>query len=455
MIFLYLFLIFCIGPTFLYLLNHFHIMPLDKLNFFEKVSFSMIISLLIFILYLFIAGVITIPYSNTLVISFLILNVIILLWLIFSKRIKINLNRKKFKIKAKDFLILIPLTGIIIYLIYFIFQSISFNPLYPDEFSAWLLNAKNIYIGKKMNFFINTGLENYPNFLPLLSSGYYFFIEQIAENEVRIFSSIYLIILLIGLVGLAIRKKLCIKIMLTLFLFTIIFYEGFFSISTSSYGDIPFMVTYTLGMLYLIEWLTCERDKSLLIISSTNLMCSCFIKTDGLYLMAFNIFLFIIFTFAHKQFKLQKVSIKEAMIYNISILLLPIAWKLYNIICKFPTDLETGAGSSVELNLEYTVSLLQNMTSQFFSCLSWVLLLFIALIGWCFTYPKLHQKNKNFVILSCLTILANILFLILSYLFVFGAEALIAASFIRYMTRVIFILLIVALLLIEPIKSGE
>lgn len=449
MIFIYLLLIFSIGPNILYLLNKCGIISLKKLNNYEIISTSMLLSLLTFVLYLYIVGMMSIKYTNILVTSFLMINVVVLLYLILFKKIKLTINVKHLKFNKEIIFTIILLSGIIIYLMYFISKSISIHPIYPDEFSAWLLNAKNIYIGRKMTLFMNTGFENYPNFLPLLSSGYYLFVQKIVENDVRIFSSIYLIITLIGMLGFAKRKKIDTLKLLIMFLFVISSYSIFMNIVPSSYVDIPFMATYTIGMLYLMEWLSGNRSNELLVISSISLMSTCFMKTDGLYLMAFNIFLFVIFMFFHKKLKLKKVEVKTAIIYNLSVLWLPITWKLYNIICHFPNKLETGAGSVFELHLEYTVSLFQHMTSQISGCITWLILLTIGIIGWYLNYHKLNKKNKIFVVLALLTVLANILFLIVCYYFVFGAEALIAASFIRYMTRIVFIMAMICLLLVS------
>ena len=92
------------------------------------------------------------------------------------------------------------------YIVYFIGVAVSNKLVFIDEFSVWALNAKNIFIGKKMDFFINTGLENYPNGLPLLYSGFYVLIDGIKENFIRIFSGIFLIINLLNIIGLCKKR---------------------------------------------------------------------------------------------------------------------------------------------------------------------------------------------------------------------------------------------------------
>lgn len=451
MIYIYIILIFFIGINLMYLTNRFNLLQLKSFNGFEKVAFALTSSILVFVLYMFILGVLSIEYNQILIIGFLILNLFVSIYLLLSKKICFKISKPNFRKRDIPLIILGLCTTI--FVIYYIFSSISTNLIYPDEFSAWALNAKNIYIGKKMNFFINTGLETYPNFLPLLNSGYYFFIDNIAENEIRIFSSIYIIILLLSLIGFCKRNKLDISKLLVCCLIVFLTYDGFSDIATSTYGDIPFMCTYTIGMIYLIQWLEIDRKKEFLIVSAINLMSCCFMKNDGLYLMTFNFFLFLIYAFFSKLFGLKKVKLKESLIYNGVILSLPVAWKIYTIVCKFPADLAAGAGSSFALNLDYTVPLFQNMTSQFFNCIPWVLFLLILIICWFYLYNKLDTKNKHFIVLALMTLLANLAFLILSYLLVFGAEALIAASFIRYMSRVIFIMIVVVLMVLKPIDK--
>lgn len=450
MIFLYTILIALLSPTIYYIANKASKNSIQTLNWFEKAAFGLVSSFLLFSIYLFIIGILKIPYSRMVVIIPLIINIVFLLMLLITKRLTIEIKITKPDWTIKNIMIIILSMALITYLLYSISTSISNFLLYPDEFSAWALNAKNIFLGKRMDYFINTGLENYPNLLPLLYSGFYFFIDRINESGIRIFSSIYMIICILGLIGIGKRKKINMFYLLTFLLFIIISYDSFFSILSSSYGDIPFLTTYTLGTLYLIEWLVGERKNSYLYISSVNLMSCCFMKTDGLYLMAFTIFLFILFCCFYKQFKLKKVGLKVAVMYNVSILWLPLLWKIYNKLANFPTNLKAGAGSVFELHLEYGISLFQNMTQQFYACLPWVLILCIIIIGYVAFYHKLNREDKQYINMCLLAFLANVVFLILCYLFVFSGEAVIAASFIRYLTRVIMIAVMATLVMLKP-----
>ena len=459
MIFIYLILILLFSPN---IYSIFKIILKDEINVLnkeEKLCFSIISSFLLYVLYLFVVGIINIKYNRIVVVVPFVINIIILIfnknfWNGLRQLLKINKNpMKSYKLTPKSLIYCLLVFSVTIYLTYIISTAISNFLSFPDEFSVWALNAKNIFIGRKMNFFINTGLENYPNFLPLLYSGFYFFIDKIEENSIRIISGIYLSLCVVGLIGFGKRKKINLNYMLIFIMLCIILYGTFADISSSSYADIPFMTTYTFGILYFIEYLVSNRNKTFLAISSISFMSCSFMKTDGLYLMAFNLFLSLLYGPFSKIFKLKRISPKESVVYNLLIFLLPVTWKIYNKLADFPTNLVAGAGSVFELHLEYLIGLFTNMTSQFYDCIPWVIVLIILLIGYLIFYNKLSKADQEFINLCCFTFFANLMFLILCYLFVFGGEAIIAASFIRYLTRVIMIMIMASLIMLKPINK--
>lgn len=446
MIFLYLIIIISMGPTIIQILEKKDLIKISDLNIFEKIATYMMTGLLSFVLYMFIIGLLSIKYSFYLFVPLIINFIYQILFNIYSiikKRIKFDISKK---LNLNKVTTLILFVTFIIWVIYYMFVTITSYSIFPDEYSVWLLNPKNTFIGKGMNFFVNTGLEIYPNFLPLLFSGYYFFINSIEVNSVRIFSSLFMLIAGIGLVGLGKRKRININYLLIFLVYTLISYGIISQIITSTYGDIPFMVTYTLGMLYLFEWLVGNRNKTLLFIAIIHIMSYSFIKTEALYLVIFNIMLLILSSIFHKKLKIKKISYKPILIYSICSLFLPIAWKIYSIIANFPDRVILGASS---VNINYTVPLLTNMTSQFFNCMPWVLALFILLVGLFIYGHKLEKKDQQFILLGVITIIANFGLLFVSYLALFGVEALTAASFIRYITRVFFIMVFISLLSIK------
>lgn len=451
MIFIYIILLLAIGPTFLQLINNKNNINIDKLNAYEKISLSMISSLLIFVIYMFIWGIIC-EYSIYLFIP-LVINFLYQLLNLINKILKRKWHVNIFKIKwtITNLFTLVLVISIILWIVHYMFLGLINFEIYPDEYAVWLLNPKNIFLGKKMTFFMNTGLEIYPNFLPLLSSGYYFLINTIEENGIRIFSSIFMLISLFGLMGLAKRKKININCILLLLIFMFISYEVVASIMFSSYGDIPFVVTYTLGMLYLFEWLVVERKKEYLVISIVNMMAYSFIKTEALYLVLFSIALLVLSSVFYKKLKIEKINNKSIITYSSLLLMLPIAWKVYNILAEFPARL-TGV---VGVNLQYTPSLLANMTIQLMDCMPWVITIVIFMISIILLGHKLTSKQQKFIVLGLITIVANIVFLIVSYIAVFGAEAEIAASFIRYMTRLYFIMIFITAISITPFFSKK
>jgi membrane protein len=437
-----------IGPTVTQLFEKLNLFDKSKLNKFEIISLEMMIGLLFMVIYMFIIGFIGIKYSFKIFIPLIVNS--------FYQMIRILVSLfKSIKIKNKkiDYVNIILMLVFLIWILYYSFNSMTSNNIFPDEYAVWLLNPKNIFIGKRMNFFINTGLEIYPNFLPLLSSGFYFFINKIDENSVRIFSSVFMFICGIGLIGYCKRRNISTVCLMVLIIYMFINYFIVNSIICSTYGDIAFMVTYTLGMVYFFDWIIYRDCNETLIISTINLMCYSFIKTEALYILAFNILLLFIIKLFFKQLKVKKINFKIICLYTLAITILPLAWKLYSIIAKFPSRVIIGNTGTI--NNQYMVSMLTNMSSQLFECMPWVIVLIILLVGISIYGSKINSKDWKFILLGVITIIANICFLVICYLTIFGAEGLTAASYIRYMTRVFLIMVLISLVSIKPFYSNK
>lgn len=89
-----------------------------------------------------------------------------------------------------------------------------------------------------------------------------------------------------------------------------------------------------------------------------------------------------------------------------------------------------------EYAYKYLVSLMHHMHSQFIDCIPFAFLS-VVLLG-CILKNIINKKINYLdkIILFGIFIIGNILFLIVCYIFIFGDEARIAASYIRYLTRI-------------------
>ena len=453
MIFLYIYLIISLGINLVIVLNKLNLIDVKKLQKLEVISLSITSGIIGFTIYMFIIGLVKIEYNFYLFIPIIIGNIFNVIYLGY-KIIKNKLYKIKFsfKINKNNILSIVLIFANVIYFIYFITLAMYTNPIYPDEFSVWALNAKNIFIGKKLDLFINTGLENYPNMLPLLYSGFYFFVGMVQDNYVRIFSSIFLIVNFINIISIFKKKEINLNYGLILSFIINAFYSNFYCYASSTYGECGFLMLYTFGLVYLFEWIINDRKKDNLIISIIYMMGACWCKQDGIYLFIYNILIILISKLLYKKLKIEKINWKQILLYGICVSILPLCWKIYTICAGFPSNLAFGAGAKIEMHLEYTISLMQNITAQFFSDIPSILFLGIILLGMIFTFDKLKYNDKIFVIYGLGSIIFNLLFLIMCYIFVFEQEAITAASFIRYYTRVIFIELIICSILLKPIE---
>ena len=278
----YLIIILSFGFSLSLLFDNVNFINIKKLNLLEYISYFSGLGFFCFSIYMFILGILHISYHRTMFLFIIAFNIIMIAYyLIHSKRKKKN-NHIKLVITKENILTLIITILFVLNVISIIILAASHNLTYPDEFSAWGLNAKNIFLGKKMTYFINTGLEIYPNFLPLLYSGFYIFINDIQENLIRIIPSLFFVILTLGMLGLAQKHKIKPWKIILANLFVLNFYTAMIDISASTYGDVTFSCCYTLGMLYFFEWLIFEGSKENMFISLLFLNGACWTKVDGL-----------------------------------------------------------------------------------------------------------------------------------------------------------------------------
>ena len=100
MIFIYLIIILSLGPTFLQILEKFHLFSKKEINLFETISLELISSLLIFVVYMLLIGYLGIHYSFyifiPIIINFIYQVTHCLYFLLVKKRknfkIKLNIN---------------------------------------------------------------------------------------------------------------------------------------------------------------------------------------------------------------------------------------------------------------------------------------------------------------------------------------------------------------------------
>lgn len=353
----------------------------------------------------------------------------------------IYFGKDKLKIKKtinlKNITILDIFISIII--VYIIIYAITNVPFLPDEFSHWALQAKNIFIGKSMNLFIDTGFESYPNYIPLLGSSYYFFVNDLQDYSIRIISSMHLIALIFNIYYFAERLKLNKNISKCLVLLFLTSMGVMIDLSSSYYADIIFAMYYSSSIMFFILWYKQSQRKDF-ILYIIFMIGSTWVKTDGFYLMLGNILIMIILSI-----KSNKIKLKHIIEYSILGLSIIIPWKIYCSMYSFPES-----RWSLNINVEYIVPMIKNMLIQTFSLNSWGTINIIFVLVIVFSLKNLYKDDS---IICIMVILGNILFLALCYIMLFGGEALTAASYSRYITRIIPIQIIFILMRYNEIEN--
>lgn len=312
---------------------------------------------------------------------------------------------------------------IIIIVIYVCIYAITSVPFLPDEFSHWALQAKNIFIGRRMDLIIDTGFESYPNYIPLLGSSYYFLVGSLQDYSIRIVSSMHLISLILNMYYFTERLKLKDDICKCLVLLFLNSMGVMIDLSSSYYADIIFAMYYSSSIMFFILWYK-QNEKKDFVLYIIFMVGATWVKTDGLYLMLGNILVMDIISI-----KSKKIKIKYILLYTILGLSIIIPWKIY---CN--THIFSESRWFLNINTQYLLPMIKNMLIQTFSLNSWGTINIIFVLVMIFSFKNLY-KNENLICI--MVILGNILFLALGYIIFFGEEAITAASYSRYITRII------------------
>lgn len=447
MIFVYLILLFLLGISVLELFEKKHMINITKLCKIEYFCISLCTGMLLFTLYMFILALLNIKFTYNILFIPLLINVVISVPLLFVKIkhndfIKYNIIIDK-KDKIMRLINVLLNVSIIIVLLFFLLSGYSSYLAYPDEFSYWGLQAKVIFISRSFNCFD----PYYPNFLPSLYSGYYFLINEVSENGIRIFQGIFMIITYYLMYFECCKKQINVVWYKALFLFIILFYTVIDQITSSSYSDISFMLSLSFACIYLIKWVFDKRDENNYFLMILFSMISVWTKRDGLFLLLYNfIFLFAI-NLLHKKYKIEKIKYSKIVIYALMILTLAISWQLYlkyNVVPEMVT-----ISSPLSINLNYSVSMINSMKNAVLGNIATCAIFLAIFIETLLIVPRLTKEKRLYSLSTLSFVFINFAFLVVCYLTIFGGEGLTAASFVRYMLHSIPLMILYCLELLS------
>lgn len=439
MIILYLLIIASLGFTAFELLNNFFPLKTKKITYIEYGIVASCFGFLIFTLYMLILAFLNIKYNFLILFTIPILNFIIVS-IVLIKRIisKFKNSHNKFKIKFKFGLCLNIIFDImlLIIFIYLFLKAYSNHVMLADEFNYWAIQARTIFIDKVTNSF----KPSYPSFSPYLTSGYYFFINSIRDNQVRIIQTIFLIFCC--LLTIDFGKKYSInKLFIKLFyILIILLYPTMIDVSSSLYADVSFMFFYSFSILYLYEWLFKDRNNFYFLCSIIFLALTVWTKTDGLYLSLYSYFIVVLSSIFYKKISITKVNSKKIIWYFFTTISPILLWKAY---LRFYVPLSKSPVLSSDIRLFNFPSMLNAMNNQIFSYRLVTFLFIVSVIIIFIIIPKYYKDYMlNFYFLFSF-IAVNFMFLVVCYLTIFGIEGLTAASFIRYMSHILPVLIFI------------
>ncbi len=463
MIILFVLFVLFVGYLVSHLFNKFKIIQFKNFCISEILTFSFIIGVILLIVYLILYGL-KYSYSFLMYIPLLIISIIGFIMFIFDFRSKKFLTLDK-KDKNRKIVSILINTLLIISFIVLSILALTSKLNTPDEFSLWGRQAKAIYNIKgylKLNESVGI---SYPLSMPLLYSSFYFFSGAEKCNEIRLISTIFLFFFSIMFLGRCKRKNYNDNLARFILLIFVSMNTITREISTTLYVDILIMLLYSMGFLYLCDYLTDGKKENVVLYLIFNSFVCC-IKPDGFYLSIISTFTMILFLLIKKIFYYKKIKKTDIFISIISFMSSSICYFIYRFIYKLlsKNPLRYTAPSAYEpqrIKLEILNQAIENGARQIlsdFSIVSTILLLFVLVFILILYKKKIDNINISRICLCSMCFIFNLLFLYLAFIYQFGGEGILAPSIIRYMTRVtplVFEIILILYMKLEEIKNEK
>lgn len=441
MVLLYLFILFAGGVPVFAVINR-NSETVRSMNVFESAALTFNIGLFMFYLYYFALSLFGTSVNFRHFIPFIAVG--------FAGIVMIIAMRPKFgKYNAGliEILLLVTFSLSIISLVVF---SVQNRPIIPDEFSAWASAPKVNFFEGSLLYKHDYGFAKYPPFMTSVYSGYYHFIGRVDDMSVRAIQPIVSFVNLLGIYGYAKRKGYSGRLLLIMLSAFTVLYTGISDITASTYIDLVFACYYTLGCIYFIEILFSKNKVSNLLISLLYMSVVSLIRPDGMYLLLF----FIPILAFDCLFRVKRL--KTAVCGALCIALSPVLFFCYEFFRK-TMCVNAPSGSSRPVVYELTLNMLTASFTQLFLNKIWmiIIMVFCLLLFLCAFYRKIGKDTAFLVFYLIALVIMNIAFLDVCYIYKFGPEAGIAASFIRYMIRAVFVGMFACLVLNKSLTKED
>ena len=458
MIIVYVLLLFFLGYFVISILNKANVVLYNSFHGYEVLSNSFVLGIILFIIYMFIYGLLF-EYSNIMFIPIVVIDIISIIFFIKDiKDKKIVFEKKELDKKNKVLNIILNVITTIIFILYASY-ALSSNINSPDEFTLWGRVSKAIFKFKDFKSLNSTLGISYPLSMPLLYSGFYFLVGVVKSNQIRLLSTVLLLCFWFLFVGRAKRKNY--NIILTKFLLLVFISLNNIvdNISSTMYVDIIIMYLNSIGFLYLIDYYHDKEDfgKCIMFIIFSAFLCC--IKPDGIFLSLILIVVIIIDLFINKIFNKRKIDFKKNAFIVFSLISSVASYFVYKIVYlrllkNKISYISTFTSDSKELHLDYLNRSIENGAKQLFNNYSTIIFaLLIIVLTILLLYKDKKIMNKKKIILLSLCYIFNLLFLYLAFIYQFGGEGVIAPSIIRYMTRVTPLIIEIILIMYNEYKE--
>lgn len=442
MIILFTIFILFLGYVFSHFLNKIKKLNFKNFSITEICSFSFIFGIIIFVVYLLIYGLLK-SYDKIMLIPLYIISLVGIILFIIDFKNKPFLIFNKANDKKRKIINIIINILLIFSFIFLSFISLKSELNTPDEFSLWGREAKAIFNLKGYLSLNNSIGISYPLTMPLFYSGFYFFADAEKCNQARLISTIITMFFSILFICRSKRKNYNDLLAKLLILFYVNMNMIMIEISTTLYVDTFIMLLYSLGFLYLCDYITEKKKDNIILFIILNSFVCC-IKPDGIYLSIISIFTFALFIVLKRIFFRVKINKNDIKIVLFSIIFSGVCYFIYQSIYKMlaRNQLRYIAADAYEvprIKLDILNQSIDNGAKQMLtdpSVISFIVII-ITLVYLLLKKGIRIEKSSGIKIFLCsMCFIFNLLFLYLAFIYKFGGEGVLAPSIIRYMTRV-------------------
>jgi len=316
-----------------------------------------------------------------------------------------------------------------------------------DEYSYWLYAAKALTLsGGRASVLLSDAYATYPLGFPYLVAWCYHLTGDTAIVTAKLISPLLTLATCITLFH--VLKRLGLSALLALCAVAVMLWGThiFYWYNIVAYGEMSYVDTYTVGILYAVAWLEGRADNDLRIACAV-LGLTVFLRVDGFYIDLFTTLLMVLISFSRKHSRPAAKTTLWSLLWFITPELI---WKLY-----VTARVKSQSGWTTRISWH---EIMHRLTPVFLQT-EWLavwrtatdLTVYPISLAFAFCLICAWFVRKRSVAFLTLVAAAQIAYLFVAYLTVFSRfEALHASSLDRYLLRIDPLIAVALIFILAP-----